>query len=420
MPASLTTINNILKELYTSPVVRQLNDEILLLQRLDSSSDEVIMGKYAVVPLSVGRTGGIGARPEFGTLASSGNQRFLQAQYNLSYQYARIGVSGPSIAKSSKDAGAFLRVLKAEIDGATLDLKKDVARQLYGDSTAAIATVNSLTSGGGTATVTLTLTSAEPIDKGQFYVGMNVDIGSLANPVLRNPSSSYGTITTITASSNTLVIASASGGNFGTPANGDLIFRQGNATTSSANYEMTGLRGIVSTSAGVIVGGLNPATAGNEVWENVRATAASVSQDAMQQLWSRVRRTSGDTPSLIVGSYGMRRQYFNTLSPQIRYASSPTKLAGGFEALDFNGLPLVADHECPYGNFYFLNEKHLKIYAINAQGGTDFAWMNLDGDVLLRIANQDGYEAIMHRYMQLGTDMRNAHGVLSGITDTGY
>lgn len=418
MPASLTTINNILKELYESPVVRQLNDEILLLQRLDSSSDEIIVGKYAVVPLSIGRTGGVGDRPEFGTLPSSGNQRYAQAQYDLKYKYARIGVSGPAIAKSSKDAGAFLRVLKSEIDGATLDLKKDVARQIYGDGSGTVATVSSLTSGGGTATVVVVISSSEPLDKGELYVGMNVDIGSLANPVLRNPASSYGTITAIVPSTLSITIASASGGNFGTPAGSDLIFRQGNTTASSVSYEMSGLANIVSTSTGQTVGGINSGAAGNDYWENVRATAATVSQDAMQQLWARVRRTSGDDPSLIVGSYGLRRQYFNTLQSQVRY-SEPTKLAGGFSALDFNGLPLVADHEAPYGRFYFLNEKHLKIYAINAQGGTDFAWMNLDGDVLNRVANQDAYEAIMHRYMQLGTDMRNAHGVLSGMTDTG-
>ena len=419
MPASLTTINNILKELYTSAVIRQLNDEVLLLQRLDTSSDEILVGKYAVVPLSIGRTGGVGDRTEFGTLPVSGNQRWLQAQYNLAYKYARIGISGPSIAKSSKDAGAFLRVLKTEVDGATMDLKKDVARQLYGDQTGSITTVLSLTSGGGTATLVLVVANADPIDKGQLYVGQNLDIGSLANPVLRNPASSYGTITAIATATNSLTIASASGAAFGTPAAADVIFRQGNTTASSVSYEMSGLSAIVSTTAGVIIGGINPATAGQEIWENQRATAAAVTQDAMQQIWSRVRRASGEEPSVIVGSYGMRRQYFNTLQSQVRY-QNPTKLAGGFEALDFNGLPLVADHEAPYGRFYFLNESHLKIYAINAQGGTDFAWMNMDGAVLSRVVNQDAYEAILHRYMQIGTDKRDSHGVLSGITDTGF
>jgi len=418
MPASFTTISNILKELYTSAVIRQLNDEILLLQRLDSSSDEVITGKYAVVPVNVGRTGGIGDRPEFGTLPTTGNQRFLRATYNLVYKYAQIGLSGPSIAASSQDAGAFLRVLKSEVDGATMDLKKDCARQIYGDGTGSIVAVTSLTSGGGTATVVVVV-AQEVIDKGQLYVGMNVDIGTLANPVLRNPASSYGTITSIALATNSVTIASASGGVFGTPAATDFIFRQGNATASSVSYEMSGLQGLVNTTAAQTFGGINPATAGQEVWDASRATSAAVSQDALQQIWAKVRRLSGEEPTLLVGSYGFRRLYFNTLQSQVRY-QTPTKLAGGFEALDFNGLPLIADHEAPYGKAYFLNEKHLKIYAINAQGGTDFAWMNLDGAVLSRVANQDAYQAVLHRYMQLGTDKRDAHGVLSGFTDNGY
>lgn len=419
MPASFTTINNILKELYTSPVVRQLNDEILLLQRLDSSSSEVeVLGKYAVVPVNVGRTGGVGDRPEFGTLPSTGNQRFLRATYNLVYKYAQIGLSGPSIAASSKDSGAFLRVLKSEVDGATMDLKKDCARQIYGDGTGAIVPVTSLTSGGGTATIVVVV-AQEVIDKGQLYVGMNVDIGTLANPVLRNPASSYGTISAITVATNSVTILSASGANFGTPAGTDFLFRQGNAAASSVSYEMSGLQGLVSTTAATIFGTINPATAGQEAWDAQRSTSASVSQDALQQLWAKVRRGSGEEPSLLIGSYGFRRQYFNTLQSQVRY-QTPTKLSGGFEALDFNGLPLVADHEAPYGKAYFLNESHLKIYAINAQGGTDFAWMNLDGAVLSRVANQDAYQAVLHRYLQLGTDKRDAHGVMSGFTDTGY
>lgn len=419
MPASRTTIDNILKELYTSAVIRQLNDEILLLQRLEASSDEVeILGKFAVVPINVGRTGGIGDRAEFATLPTTGNQRWLRATYNLVNKYAQIGLSGPSIAASSKDAGAFLRVLKSEVDGATLDLKKDCARQVYGNGDASIVPVTSLTSGGGTATIVMVV-AQEVLDKGQLYVGMNIDIGTLANPVLRNPASSFGTITAITLSTNSVTVASASGGNFGTPAGTDFIFRQGNALVSAVSNEMSGLQGLVSTTAATIFGGINPATAGQEAWDASRATSASVSQDALQQLWAKVRRLSGEEPSLLVGSYGFRRQYFNTLQSQVRY-QTPTKLAGGFEALDFNGLPLVADHEAPYGKAYFLNEKHLKIYAINAQGGTDFAWMNLDGAVLSRVANQDAYQAVLHRYMQLGTDKRDAHGVLSGFTDTGF
>jgi hypothetical protein len=390
-----------------------LNDEILLLSRLDSSSDEIILGKYAVVPLSIGRSGGIGARPENGALASSSNQRFAQAQYNLTYHYARIGVTGPSIAKSSKDPGAFLRVLKAEIDGATIDLKKDVARQLYGNGDSTIATV-----GTGSTTTVIVLSSSEAIDKGQLYVGQVCDFGTLAAPGADNVGASQNTpatISAVTAATPSITVSVALGT---APINGHFVFRNLTATASSVSYEMTGLQNLVSTTAGATVGGINSGSAGNEYWDNVRATTASLSQDTMLQLWARVRRASGSEPTIAIGSYGTRRQFFNLLQSQVRY-STPTKLAGGFESVDFNGLPLVADHEAPYAKLYMLNEDHLKIFAINAQGGTDFAWMNLDGDVLLRNVGFDAYEAVMHRYMQFGTDMRNAHGVLSGFTDSG-
>jgi hypothetical protein len=418
--ATTSSISNVLKEFYNSPIVRQLNDELLLLSRVDAGSDEIIAGKYAVVPVSLGRNSGIGARYEGSTLAAAGSQSYTRAQYGLSYNYARINISGPSIAASSKDTGAFLRVLDSEIKGATIDLKKDIARQVYGNGDGSVATV-----GTGSSTTVVVLTSTEALDKGEIYIGMLVDIGTLANPTSRGASAVVSAITVATPS---FTVSAVLGG--GAPVNGEFVFRAGTTTNATTTAEMNGLGNMVSTTAGLTFPRTNTGGAGgpgasvgidstaNPSWDNVRATTASLTQDSMLQLWARVRRASGDTPTLAVGSYGTRRQYFNLLQSQVRYVDTPTKLSAGFEAVDFNGLPLVADHEAPYGKLYMLNENHLKFYAINAQGGTDFAWMNLDGDTLLRVSGVDGYEAILHRYMNFGTDMRNSHGVLSGYTDT--
>ncbi|MCC6382831.1 MAG: hypothetical protein IT304_10000, partial [Dehalococcoidia bacterium] len=58
--ATLTTLSNVLKDYYLPPVVKQLNDEVLILQRVESRSQE-LFGNQAVVPLHKGRSGGIGA-----------------------------------------------------------------------------------------------------------------------------------------------------------------------------------------------------------------------------------------------------------------------------------------------------------------------------------------------------------------------
>ena len=129
--ATLTTLSNILKDFYLPPVVEQLNNEVLLLQRLESQSED-LFGNRAVVPIHTARSGGIGPALEGAALPAAGNQQYNKATYDLKYLYGRIGVTGPSIAKTASEAGSFLRALKAEMDGIRADLRRDVARQVYG------------------------------------------------------------------------------------------------------------------------------------------------------------------------------------------------------------------------------------------------------------------------------------------------
>jgi hypothetical protein len=97
--ATLTTLSDILKEYYLGPVAEQLNNEVLLLSRIDSRSEDLV-GKRAYVPLHVSRSGGIGARGEAGTLPTAGNQDYDKAVYDLKYLYGRVQVTGPSMAKT--------------------------------------------------------------------------------------------------------------------------------------------------------------------------------------------------------------------------------------------------------------------------------------------------------------------------------
>src|SRR3954467_15443998 len=96
--ANISTVANVLKDFYLPPVVEQLNNEVLLLQRLEARSQE-LFGNQAVVPLHAFRTAGIGPAPEDGALPAAGNQGYKKAVYDLKYLYGRVRVTGPSMAK---------------------------------------------------------------------------------------------------------------------------------------------------------------------------------------------------------------------------------------------------------------------------------------------------------------------------------
>ena len=84
MPASLTTMNAALKEYWENALAYQLNDKTLLLNRLDATNEN-LYGRYAVIPVLNARNAGIGARAEYGTLATAGNQGVANAQYQLKW-----------------------------------------------------------------------------------------------------------------------------------------------------------------------------------------------------------------------------------------------------------------------------------------------------------------------------------------------
>jgi len=393
--ATLATLSAILKDYYLPPVVEQLNNEVLLLQRLEKR-DQELFGNQAIVPIHTGRSGAIGARGEGGALPAPGNQVYAKAVYDLKYLYGRVRVSGPSMAKTSSEAGAFLQSLKSELDGIRNDLRKDVSRQVYGDGTGVIA---AFTASG--ASVTQTITSDEPLRHGWIYPGMVVDIGTSANPVL------VGTRTVVSVN---LATPSVTFDTTCTPAATDRIFRQGSAAASSVVYEIdAGLQKLVSTAANT-VGGINAAT--SSIWDNGRDTAGgALALDTLMKAYN-LQRIAGGNLTAIVTSFGLQRAYFNLLQSKVQYVT-PTKLAGGFQSLEFMGMPLIADIDAPFGKVYFLDESTIKVFT-----NRDWHFLDEDGNVLKWNNGFDEWEAVLARYMNLGITRRNNQFVISGLTDT--
>ena len=411
--ADLGTLTNILKEYYLGPVAEQLNNEVLLLNRLESRSEDLV-GKYAYVPLHYGRNGGIGAVAEGGTLPTAGNQAYYRAKYDLKYLYGRVQVTGPSMAKTKNEAGAFLQALKSELDGLRNDLRKDLARQVYGDGDGVIAQAAASSAVSGNV---ITLASAEPLKKGQLYAGMEVDFFAYSSNV--KTSSVTLTIDSVNEATPSITVTTTPTG----VSDGDYIARKGavgsqaNNATGSRSHEIDGLARIVSTSA-TDLGEVAVATYG--WWDNKRlapdfdpevaGTQYTLSLDLIQKALNTVRR-EGATPSLMLTTLGVQREFYNLLQQDVQYID-PASLsyAAGFKTLSYNGMPLVADIDAPFGNLYMIDESTLKVFS-----DQDWHFLDADGQTLRQKTDMDAFEAIMVRYMNLGATKRNNQMVISGI-----
>lgn len=409
MSTTLTTADNILKEVYEPRVRDQLQSETLTISRIQKTSEGVesdaIGGKYVRFAVRVKRNHGIGARNEMEALPSPKTQDYRSAQLRLAYLYGGIQLSGQTFELGESNAQAFASVLDQEMEGIKEGLKKDTNRQTYGTTTGILAVAASGT------TTTFVTTNAQYLEIGMFVdVYDATDTNSV--PVLNNANVE---ITDITFSTPNYTVTL--GSTVTAVAVGDFLTRTGSRGKEMVGFEHM-VAGLTNTNAlGTGGGALYNIT--HSTWTgNMDSTAGAISEGRMINMIDAIRTRGGSTT---VGfcSLGVRRAYANLLEQQRRYVNT-TKFTGGFSGLAFTTdsgeIPLVADFDCQPGRLYWLNEKEIKLYQ-----NADWSFMNRDGSSWQRLIDSSGeydaYRARLFSYRQLGTHRRNTHGMMTGIIE---
>jgi hypothetical protein len=403
----MTTVNNILKEVYEDRLRDQLQSETISLMRIDRTSEGVtqdaVGGKYTTFPVRVKRNHAIGARLEMEALPTPRTQGYEAARINLKYLYGSIQLTGQTFELAETNRQAFASAVDQEIEGMREGLRKDTNRQVYGTPEGVLVTA---TANGSTTTIVTTNTGAQYME-----VGMYVDFfQNDDDPATTGTNKEITAIAADTpgAGQTTITFTPAAGEAINT---GYYATRQGNR-----NKEKTGFESIVIGN-GTGGGALYNIT--HAVWTaNVDSTAGVLSEGRMINMVHRIRRRGG-RPSVGFTSEGVQRAYFNLLVQQRRYTNT-TEFAGGFRGLAFTvdgqDIPIVPDWDCQAGRMYFIAEKEIKLY----QAG-DWSFMNRDGSRWQRVFDANGrydaYLADFYKYCELGTHRRNAHGVLTNVTE---
>lgn len=391
MATTLTTLDAILKNQYIGPIRDQLNNSSVLYSRLEKNSDSVV-GKNFTIPLHYGRNEGVGARGEGTALPTAGNQAYKECIVPMRYQYGRIRLTGPTMKAARSNEGAFIRAVDSEMRGLEKDMKTSMNRQAFGDGTGLLATVAA--SGSGTSTVVVDSTA-------KLRVGMPIDIivkttGAATAGVAGTSVASITDTTTFTIT-DTLA---------GTPAATYGVYIAG-----SRNNEMMGLSGIVSTTA--TLQGLDVA---NYPWWKATVLANSgsnraISDTLLQTAIDTLEANSSGMCTAMYTSFGVRRAY-QALLTATKQLVNTQELKGGYKAITYNDLPIIADKDAPANKIFVVDEDELQVFRLG-----DFDWMQEDGAILSRVSGYDAYEAVLYVYQELGTTMRNAHVLISDVTE---
>lgn len=411
MPATLATIDPLLKEVYRGQIREQLNQETIALKRIQSGSAGItneIGGRYVTFPIHVSRNSGIGSRLESEALPAAGAQGTAAARTGLKYAYGGVQLTGQSIALTDSNPQAFAKALDFEMTNLKKDILKDMNRQVYGDGSGAISTI----------TATATSATQTVADARLFQVGELVDViattGTAPALVYSSTISSGRTINSINLTNNTIVLDSSITGTVG-----NIVTRKGSGISASGNRELTGLAAIIAT--GNTIYNINPGT--QPVWNaNVFAnggTNRALSEGLMIQLIDQIR-TQGGSTSLILTSLGVRRSYFNLLS-QLRTVVNTQEFTGGFKGLAFTTdrgeVPFISDPDAPLNKMWFVNEDSFTFYRDG-----EWDWMDRQGSIWQQVRDTNGdYDAFYARlieYHELGCDTRNSQGLLSDITES--
>lgn len=402
MAQNLTNFDEALKIDYLPVIRKQLNDETILLNKLQRNEKDV-SGKRWQLVAHYQRNSGVGAGSETG-LPTAGNQAYKNPYGTVKYNRGRIQVSGPSMAASRNDKGAITRVLNSEIEGVTRDLKAEVNYQLFNDGTSRRCLVNG---DPGTGT-TLTLDSP---GTQYLFEGMKIDVVGDDDGVANDEDVVISSIDSDTEVTVSAALDAAIEDN-------DWVIRSdshdGAGILPSDSYEMMGLKGIVDDATYVTT--LHNLSRGDYAWwkcstftnDDNSGTNRDLTLDLIQEAVTAVEK-NGDSVDMIISDHDVRNSYAALLVADRRYDQS-MELDGGWKALSYNGIPWVADKDCPPNTVFFLNMGRLFLMQ-----QSDWDWMDEDGAVLSRVSGSDAYEAVLYWYADLATDRPRSFSFLRDV-----
>lgn len=341
------------------------------------------------------------ATSEGGYIPLPGQQGYEDFSDTIRHFAKQCEITGYAMEISERNVGRFLSILQGETEGVINDARYSLNREAYGDQTGSLTEI---TAEGAN---TVTATSVQ-----YLRVGMYID---LVNKTTDAVLASRRKITSIAAG-----VVTYDGADVTAVVGTHVI-----CLTGGWKKEINGLRNIIGPD-GAAYGTLhnvNGLTAGNEFWQGKVYAGGSTTfdEDQGQQVLDDIA-VEGYETELIITTRGIRRRYVNTLKSLKRWNDSLAGVMhGGFKSIDFNGIPLTIDDQCPKGYMFFLRPSDLLWFYL---GGNDFRWLRRDGKILRMTTgvgpngeDVDNWRSTIYRYHDLAAKRRKTQGLIKALAD---
>lgn len=380
-------VTALMKKIIQPAIADQLESRTLLLKNLRRNGETRDTINNAIyITHRYSRNATIKSIASNAALPGAGAQKRKQSSTGPKYTFGRFIVEDMALEAARSDVQSLTNLLTDESKYLTVDMSKDINRQLFGAGTGQLALLN------GAITAAQTTIQVDTPGSQYIYPESAITIGAL----------SAATVSSVPSDSTVKLAAAA-----GATANNSIIRH------SSSTSEMMGLKGIVDD--GGIVATLQGITRSANAWWKAytEETSAALTTSHVQKAYTEVEKYS--QPNFAVTTFALRDKLAALLQAVKRYNDVMT-YNGGFRAIMWNDIPVIADTDCTYGPnsaalqgyFYFLGLDSLSLEEL-----TPLSWMERDGDILKYVAGYPQYDAIMRYYANLVVNHVKRNSALS-------
>ena len=378
-------------------------------------------GNNVYFDVVVGRAAGATFSPG-GYFPPDTTAREVQANVGVVRAYTTRQIDGLAFVGTQSKEAAFTTIVKK-----TMEEIKDASRllmqqALHNKADGVVAIVSSYASGTPSITVTSPYGVANA-GQGALLVSVGDNIAILDATGVTTRGRAQVTAVSISGDNATFTLSGTIAGTVST----DLVVKA-TASDTSYNNAMNGLINI--TNRGGSYASLHNISASNfSIWDATRMVAGTDTPDANQPTESdiydmivRVANRSGKDAMLnpkdflLMSTPGITKKLMESMVGQRRFTADEfaTTIKGGYKAVTVCGIPMVQDYYVPAGTIYLLH-----IPSLAWVDAKDWGFVEFEGAGPWRwLANRDAFETTYGWYGNLACLARNAHGTITGYTDT--
>lgn len=374
MAQTATSMASLLKDAWTTETLqKQFEDENAPYGKLQTVEGTMI-GLQAQVPVHAERSFDITtAGAAGGSLNPATAQQVTQATYGIVQFWKQIALETSALAQATGNRMQSIIAAKdLEIEGAVNSVKHNISRQMVTNGDGIVAACATMGSSG--TTIPLVPATSE----GQYYgysalargwtgTTAAVDIGTTAD------TDALATGATITGISlNPASPSITIGSSIQTTQGTHFVYIPNPNSATAANPEINGLR-LFANDTGA-VGGLNPATAGQERWRGTRDSSTTVlSLDLLLSLQRPILQVTGGTMATDMWlSFKQQQNFYSLLQPQVRYANDGALAAGNVDKPVWNNIKPTAFADILDTDVFLFNLKDM--IRIDSGFGTTPKW----------------------------------------------